>query len=259
MPSNETPHRSAETAEQHLAPIWRTTISVALIVYLGVLLLGPLTNPVSSEHLTGPLARAVAPVHRVLFQGHGYRFFAPEPGPGHFVECRFKMKDGSEAISRFPDRKAHQPRLLYHRWFMLAETIFTELDGTPDSKSFAEAQATLRREVTELRSAGKIKPAKQLASQIELLDQEYERTRERITKLLRAVAKALLTEKTDAESVELFLFERAIPLPADVINRVRLDDDRYLSPPISIGSYTREILEPSVNQTTNDTSLEEIQ
>ena len=102
------------------------------------------------EHLTGPLARLVAPVHRALFQGHGYRFFAPEPGPGHFVECRYTMQDGSEQITHFPDRQAHQPRLLYHRWFMLAESVFTELNGTPDAESFAEAQATLRKEVAAL-------------------------------------------------------------------------------------------------------------
>lgn len=259
MPSNQTSHRTEQTAQQSVAPIWRNIISLLLIVYLGVLLLGPLANPVSSEHLTGPLARAVAPVHRMLFLGHGYRFFAPEPGPGHFVECRFTMSDGSESTARFPDRESHQPRLLYHRWFMLAETIFTELDGTPDAKSFAEAQTALRREAAELRSAGKIKLAKQLSAQAEFLDQEYERTRERIANLLRSVAAAVLTERPAAESVELFLFERAIPLPADVMNRVRLDDDRYLSPPINIGRFTREILKTSADQTVAGSALEEIQ
>ncbi len=233
----------------------RITISLLLIVYLGVLLLGPLANPVASEHLTGPLARVVAPVHRALFQGHGYRFFAPEPGPGHFVECRFKMQDGSEHVSRFPDRQVHQPRLLYHRWFMLAETIYTELSGTPDAKSFAKAQSTLRNEVTELRSAGKLKPAKQLAARIDLLDAEYQRTRKRIDKLLRSVASALLEDQTDADAVELALFERSIPLPADVIDGVKLDDERYLSQPMSIGQFTRDELFSS----TGSPKLEEIE
>ena len=264
MPSKQQPDRPPEATEGFLAPIWRKIISLLLLTYLGVLLLGPLSNPIASEHLTGPLARAVAPVHRVLFQGHGYRFFAPEPGPGHFVECRFKMKNGSESISRFPDRDQHQPRLLYHRWFMLAETLFTELDGTPDAESFADAQAALRREVLELRSVGKLKPAKLLSARIDFLDQEYERTRKRVDNLLRSVATAVLKEHPDAESVELVLFERVIPLPADVTNGVKLDDPRYLSPPVSIGHFTRQSVEPKTVETTSDPSaanqsLEEIQ
>ena len=259
MASENHSDRSTETAGESLAPIWRTVISLLLLGYLGVLLLGPLSNPIASEHLTGPLARAVAPVHRLLFQGHGYRFFAPEPGPGHFVECRFTMKDGSESISRFPDRDAHQPRLLYHRWFMLAETIFTELDGTPDAESFAQAQAAMRRELAELRSAGKPKLTKQLSTRIDLLDHEYERTRKRIENLLRSVANALLKEQPDAKAVELVLFERTIPLPDDVAGGNRLDDPQYLSPPISIGKFTRENLDTSSNPSATNDSLEEIQ
>ena len=264
MASENHSDRSTEPAGDSLAPTWRTVISVLLLGYLGVLLLGPLSNPIASEHLTGPMARAVAPVHRVLFQGHGYRFFAPEPGPGHFVECRFTMKDGSKSVSRFPNRDVHRPRLFYHRWFMLAETIFTELDGTPDTESFAQAQAALRRELAQLRSAGKLKPAKQLSAHINLLDREYERTRKRIEKLLRSVATAALSQQPDAEKVKLVLFERSIPLPSDVTAGAKLDDPQYLSPPLSIGTFTRESVEASSDSLPKDKpatnlSLEEIQ
>ena len=264
MPSKKQPNRPPEATGESLAPIWRKIISLLLLSYLGILLLGPLSNPIASEHLTGPLARAVAPVHRTLFQGHGYRFFAPEPGPGHFIECRFKMMNGAESISRFPDRDVHQPRLLYHRWFMLAETLFTELDGTPDAEAFAEAQTALRREVLELRSAGELRPAKLLSNRVDFLDQEYERTRKRVDNLLRSVATAVLKEQPDAESVELVLFERAIPFPTDVVNRIKLDDPRYLSPPVSIGHFTRQSVEAETVEATShlsatNQSLEEIQ
>ena len=259
MASEKQSDRTVETAGESLTPIWRKIISLLLLGYLGVVLLGPISNPVASEHLTGPMARTVAPVHRMLFLGHGYRFFAPEPGPGHFVECRFKMKDGSDSVLRFPDRNLHQPRLLYHRWFMLAETIFTELEGTPDAKSFSDAQAALRREVDELRSRAKLKQVKQLSARIEFLDREYKRTRKRIDNLLRSVAAALLRQQPNAEEVELALFERTIPLPGDIVDGVQLDDARYLSPPVTIGRFTREILETSADPTPTSKSLEEIQ
>jgi hypothetical protein len=147
---------------------------------------------------------------------------------------------------------------------MLAETIFTELDGTPDTESFAQAQAALRRELAQLRSAGKLKPAKQLSAHINLLDREYERTRKRIEKLLRSVATAALSQQPDAEKVKLVLFERSIPLPSDVTAGAKLDDPQYLSPPLSIGTFTRESVEASSDSLPKDKpatnlSLEEIQ
>ena len=169
------------------------------------------------------------------------------------------MDDGSEKITRFPDRQTHQPRLLYHRWFMLAESLFTELDGTPDAKSFAAAQATLRAEVETLRSAGKLKNAKRLTTRIDQLDVEYERTRRRIDGLLRSLATSLLNEQPDAETVELVLFERSIPLPADVVDHVKLDDPRYLSQPMAIGTFSREQTTTSANETSDQNSLEAIQ
>jgi hypothetical protein len=199
----------------------RTLLTLVLIAYLAVLLLGPLTVPVGSAHLTNPMARVAAPIHRALFQGHGYRFFAPQPGPGHFVECRFQMSDGPEQTIRFPDRERHWPRLLYHRWFMLAETVFTELDGTPDSKSFRDAQQTLQREIDQL---------------------------------VRRVALAVLTEVPGATAVELVLYERSIPLPGDVADGVKLDDARYLSDPLPIGTFSREQLQVS----DSDLPLEEL-
>ena len=232
----------------------RTLLTLVLIAYLAVLLLGPLTVPVGSAHLTNPMARVAAPIHRALFQGHGYRFFAPQPGPGHFVECRFQMSDGPEQTIRFPDRERHWPRLLYHRWFMLAETVFTELDGTPDSKSFRDAQQTLQREIDQLRSIGKLIPAKQLAIRRDDLQIEYERARARIDQLVRRVALAVLTEVPGATAVELVLYERSIPLPGDVADGVKLDDARYLSDPLPIGTFSREQLQVS----DSDLPLEEL-
>lgn len=54
---------------------------------------------------------------------NGYRFFAPEPGPSHLIRYVVTRKDGKVVHGRFPDRETEWPRLLYHRYFMLSETI----------------------------------------------------------------------------------------------------------------------------------------
>ena len=91
------------------------------------------------------------------------------------------------------------------------------------------------------------------------MEREYERTRKRIDNLIRSVAGTLLRQQPDAKAVELVLFERTIPLPADVVDGVKLDDPRYLSPPLAIGRFTRDIIENSSSSSTASESLEEIQ
>jgi hypothetical protein len=58
----------------------------------------------------------------VLYLNHGYHFFAPEPSAGHLI--RYQVLDergGTVAEGEFPSKKDHWPRLLYHRYFMLAD------------------------------------------------------------------------------------------------------------------------------------------
>ena len=67
--------------------------------------------------------RIVAPYVDALYLHNGYRFFAPEPGPSHLVKYELTLADGTVKSGRFPDRQTEWPRLLYHRYFMLSETV----------------------------------------------------------------------------------------------------------------------------------------
>lgn len=59
-----------------------------------------------------------------MFLDHGYFFFAPNPGASHLVHYKVEFADGREPIEgRFPDLKQQQPRLKYHRHFMIAENF----------------------------------------------------------------------------------------------------------------------------------------
>ena len=76
---------------------------------------------------TSPFAEAVARPFRsyisVADLNHGYRFFAPNPGPSHLFRYRLTFGDGSTHQSQFPNRGEQWPRLFYHRHFMLSENL----------------------------------------------------------------------------------------------------------------------------------------
>ena len=60
------------------------------------------------------------------FLNHGYAFFAPDPGPSHLVRAHLEFDDGRPGKDiTFPNLKEQRPRLLYHRHFMLSETLNT--------------------------------------------------------------------------------------------------------------------------------------
>ncbi|MFN0021864.1 MAG: hypothetical protein ACKVP0_26760 [Pirellulaceae bacterium] len=64
------------------------------------------------------------PYVSIMFLDHGYFFFAPNPGPSHLVHYKVDFSDGRKPVEGvFPNLREEQPRLLYHRHFMLAEAL----------------------------------------------------------------------------------------------------------------------------------------
>ena len=59
-----------------------------------------------------------------LYLNQGHSFFAPDVGPGHVIHYEYfdaanqRLGDGT-----LPDKKEHWPRLLYHRYMMLADQL----------------------------------------------------------------------------------------------------------------------------------------
>ena len=215
-----------------LSPALKIGTSCALVFYLAVLVIGPLSNPVGSEHLTRPIARKVSPIHRALYLGHGYRFFAPDPGPSHLVEFEITKVDGTVVTGRFPDRDDADsafPRLQYHRWFMLSETIWTEHSMTPIETDFRAQQKRLVNLATEKQIAGHHKIASRIRRDIAEQKKNYHTARKRIDDLVNAVARNLL-EMHDGRKIRLSVRERTIPYPFEVQEGSKLDDDRFLKP-----------------------------
>jgi hypothetical protein len=120
----------------------RFLASLAILVYLAAVTLPPLAGPPPASELARRLMQPLRPLVGALSLGHGYRFFAPDPGPGHTIRWTLQMADGSERSGSIPDRDTDWPRLLYHRRFMVAEKIASlvpPLDA-PEGVRFAARQ-----------------------------------------------------------------------------------------------------------------------
>jgi len=84
----------------------------------------------------------------LLYLNHGYSFFAPEPGPSYVIEYEVRRKDGSVERGRLPDIEKHRPRLMYHRYFMLATQNFgLMMDAEARGKITADSTNTLARAI----------------------------------------------------------------------------------------------------------------
>jgi hypothetical protein len=127
-------------SETHPLPLaWQAGFSVVIILHLLAVFTPPFTAATRSSAGSSPvndiLWGALNPYIQATFLNHAYFFFAPDPGPSHLV--RYEVySEGKDAITgRFPDKQEHWPRLLYHRHFMLSESMterFAPPNGPPE-------------------------------------------------------------------------------------------------------------------------------
>jgi len=158
----------------------KAVVSLALVVYLAAVIVPPLAGPPPASDLARAALAPLRPVVHALGLDHGYRFFAPNPGPGHSIRWSLTRSDGSTASGTIPDRGADWPRLLYHRRFMVPEKIAARVPP-------ADAPAEVRRDAR--------------------VDWEP---------LVRGVARNLLREH-DGTTVRLELVQHYLPDPGEVV------------------------------------------
>lgn len=103
-------------------------VSLALLYHLTAVLLGPNSIPPFGSLIAERLRPYFRDYIAATFLNHGYKFFAPEPGPSHLIRYVVERPDGTRVTGILPDRQGHWPRLMYHRHFMLTEFIN---DGRP--------------------------------------------------------------------------------------------------------------------------------
>ena len=254
-PENDPPLNVSD--DIRLNPWLRRLASLAIVAFLGIVILGPLSNPIASRHLTAPLAAWVSPVHRALFLGHGYRFFAPNPGPSHLVQYKITRSDGTQQESFFPDRETIHPRLLYHRWFMLSETVYSEHAQTPSQREFERLNLSRIQQVKALNKGGRLVLARSLEKTRKREEEAYNRTLKRIDILVRNIAQFLL-EREGGEEIELTVVTRTLSFPAEVRQGADLDDKRFLRYEANavIGRFSKSDF--ASNETPSEIKTEEV-
>jgi len=120
--STVTPH-TTPTQTHTWSPAARAAATFLVLVYLAAVILPPLAGPPPASELANAVIQPFRPLIGLLSLGHGYRFFAPDPGPGHSIRWSMQMPDGSTRVGCIPDTSNDRPRLLYHRRFMISEKI----------------------------------------------------------------------------------------------------------------------------------------
>ena len=94
-------------------------VNLWLLFHVAAIIIAPAALEPASD-----LARSAhdlfQPYLDALYLDHGYHFFAPEPEESTLLSFEAERPDGTVIRGRIPDR-ATQPRLLYHRYFMLTE------------------------------------------------------------------------------------------------------------------------------------------
>lgn len=181
-------------------PWLRGVVSVLLVLHLAAVFVAPWSSPPPSSDMAQVCAGWFAPYLNLLFLNHGYRFFAPNPGPSHLVRYELEMPDGTTREGRFPDADSHWPRLLYHRHFMISETVFniTEPLARPPEERFVSAAQR----------------------------QAFEREKQTAEILVRSLARYLIKQH-GARRAKLFIQVHLIPAPWELAEGIELNDQRY--------------------------------
>jgi hypothetical protein len=105
----------------------RRVVSCWLVFHLAAIIIAPAAVPPASE-LAGRACEFFLPYLGALYLDHGYHFFAPEPVASTLLRYVAERGDGTVIHGQLPDRET-QPRLLYHRYFMLSERMSEAPEG----------------------------------------------------------------------------------------------------------------------------------
>lgn len=229
-------------AEPDADPPWsvraKIAVSIAILLHLAAVIASPLAGPPPSSDLERAAGSVAEPYLQALYLNHGYRFFAPNPGPGQVVRYELELPDGTTREGHFPDRHNLSPRLYYHRHLILAAYI-GDLSQVPDDPKELDAQIdAMRATAIRVRQAGDSTTAAAIEAEAQRLRDDYVAALARKRTLLRGLADYLL-EANGARRVFLYARERQLPAPWQARAGIPLDDPQFLVPDRLLGVYDK--------------------
>ncbi len=221
----------------------RVIASLCLGYHVLAMFVSPWAVPPTSE-LAVSLQRYVAHYQTLLYLNHGYRFFAPDPGPSSVVGFNVVQADGGTVEGLFPDRHAinrQYPRLNYHRWFMWSETLGRLFSQWVTKAEFDQYLELEQARAQQLREQGLELEANRLAAGLEEDRRVWEESEVARQQILAPVARVLL-ERHDGVEIRLMLNRRMIPSLLEARAGMRPSDPRLMEPEraFELGRWRRD-------------------
>lgn len=258
-PSN--PRNEIPMTDSKLSPdtgsefVWSSSkrfwISLIILFHLFCVSLAPLAAVDPRPNLAVDAQRVLRPYSESLYLLHGYRFFAPEPGPSHVMQYEITKDSGETLQGQFPDRNGHWPRLLYHRWFMLSETVFQHVSATLAQDELTQWQTQVEQQIETLNETNP-RAASRLRAELNRELQDHENSLAIRDALVNSIGRTLLKE-LGGNRIDLQLVTRVIPPPQDILMGLKLDHPRYQPPDLKfelgtvyLNTETLESLTPQV-------------
>lgn len=210
-------HSSRERAlhAEAWSPARKYLATGLLVFHLSAVIVAPLTMDGAYGALFSPV-QFLRQYATALYLDHGYRFFAPDPGPTHTIRFEHAAADGPVIEGSLPDRLQTQPRLRYHRWFMLGESLANEVAQTlANLTAYTEDQRQMQKDIADLRAQGRVREAGQLQVIHAENQREFERHWE-MAKTLSAALKQHLAKQFPGQTIRVYSRRQLIPSPADI-------------------------------------------
>jgi hypothetical protein len=207
------------------SPATRGVVSALILFHLAAAFVAALVAAPPVSELSSAMASIFRPYINAVDLNHGYRFFAPDPGPSHLVRYHLEFADGSKHDGLFPNLEEERPRLLYHRYFMLSEKLYgfysvvREIDERRKEPQFESTNSD---------------PAARAALQ------QLEEARKGADAAYQAFARSYgneLLRRTGAKRVTLELVEHFVPPPEFVADGKRLNDPSLYVVRDTLGPY----------------------
>lgn len=154
------PEAPAKPSVVPLGALAKLALSAAIVWHLWGVIAEPMRFQTVASHGPSPITNAfykpIGPYAEFMYLTHGYAFFAPQPGPSHLIEATTSGATGTQT-RRYPDLARDQPRLFYHRHFMLSEFLNNLYRAAPpagivlnaEEREILAAESRIYRQVRE--------------------------------------------------------------------------------------------------------------